>query len=334
MRGAQSPMMPRTRLPRIRRGRRTRRPRMSRTRGVHRSGLFLGLSPTAAQRRISTLTLNLRSRLARVPQRLHQRTEDGPERDPDRPTAIRRRDGRPGSLGRRVPKQHRRAFSSGGRGQSRIQRPSPVPLTIVPTIHPTAIRHGRNFPPHLDPTHRRRCLPAFSGGAPRRRSDPRRLGVTLRRGGAPQRPSATPPRRGVPRRPGATHRWSVPPSHLGGSHRRGGLPPHLSGSHRRDVLPPHPSATSGGSGVCLPDSGTGSAASRPLLRGVIRVRRRTSTMWVQRSLPSIPPRTPQALPRRPRPLSGGQRRGSSASRASPKHPRFLPSGWKALLSGL
>jgi hypothetical protein len=335
LRGTHRPRMPRTRSSRMRRGRRTRRPgmrrgprgrrahrpRMRRGRRAHRSGLFLSLSPTVAQRRISSLTLNLRSRFARVQQRLHQRTDGGPEREPGRPTAIRRRDGRPGCLGRR--KQHRQAFSSRGRGQSRTQRPTPVPLTIVPTIHPTATRHGRDLPPPLDPTHRRRCLPAFSGGAPRSRGEPRRRSAT-------HRWSVLPPR------PGATQCWRNLPPHPGGPHRRRDLRLHLDGTHRRVVLPPHPSETSGGSGsgVRRPDSGTGSAASRPLLRGAIRVRRGTSPMWVQRSLPSIPPRTPQALPRRPRPLSGGPRRGSSASRATPRPPRFPLSGWKALLSGL
>ena len=343
-RGARRARMPRARTPTMPRGRRTRRPgmrrgpwgrrahrsRMRRTPRAHRSRLFLSLSPTAAQRRISSLTLNLRSRFARIEQRLHQRTEGGPEREPGRPTAIRRREGRPGRLGRRVRKQHR-AFSSRGRGQSRTQGLTPVPLTIVPTIHPTATRHGGNFPPHLDPTHRRKGLPVFSRAARRRRGDPRRPSATPRRRGDPRRQCAT---HRLPLRPGATHRWSVPPPHLGGTHRRRALPPHLSGTHLKDLLPPHPSATAGESGVCLPDSGTGSAASRPLLRGVIRVRRRTSPMWVQRFLPSILPRTPQALPRRPRPLSGGQRRGSSASKASPRHPRSPHSGWKALLSGL
>jgi len=152
----------------------------------------------------------------------------------------------------------------------------------------------------------------------------------------------------VPRSgPSARHHGKGPPPPLGPTHRRRGLlphpsaiqrgrvlQPHLSGTRRGRVLPPHPSATSGASGDHLPDSGTGSAASRLLTRR-IRVRRRTSPPWGQQSSPSTPQRTPQPGPSEPRPLAGSPRLGSSASRTSPRHPRsplsglrFLPIGWR------
>jgi hypothetical protein len=248
---------------------RTRRSRAFLVRRGHRTELFLSRSPIPPPSRISSLTLNLRSRLARTGQQLHRRTKRRPERDPDRPNVVGRPDGRPERVGRRILKEHRRSFVTPGPRQPRTQRPTSVPLTSGPKGHPTATHHGRGRRPPLEPTHRREDLPAPRGAA-----------------------------------------------------------------HRRPILPPRPSATSVGSGVHLPGSGTGSAASRLLLTRVIRVRRRTSPPWVQQSSPSTLPRMPQAGPSKPRPLAGSPRLGSSASRTSPRHPRSPRSVWRALLSGL
>ena len=207
---------------------------------------------------------------------------------------IRGLDRRPVGLGRRELREHRRSFVSRGRRQPRTRRPTSVHLTIVPRLHPSARHHRRGPPPPLGLTHRRRG-----------RSPPR--GATLRRRGDLHRPSAT--------------------------HRHPGNQPRPSSPRRGRVLPPHPSATSGGSGVLLPGSGTGSAASRLLTR-MLRVRHRTSPPWVQQSPPSTLPRTPRPGPSEPRPLACSPRLGSSATRTWPRHPRSPPSAWKALLSGL
>lgn len=132
--------------------------------------------------------------------------------------------------------------------------------------------------------------------------------------------------------PSARHHGRGPLPPLGPTHRRRGLSPPRGATHRRPGNQRRPSATSGGSGVHPPDSGTGSAASRLLTRR-IRVRRRMSPPWAQQSLPSTPPRTPQAGPSKPRPLAGSPRLGSSAFRTSPRHPRSPPSGWRAPRSG-
>ena len=270
---------------------RTRRSRVFRVRRGHRSELFLSRSPTPPPSRISGLTLNLRSRFARTGQQRHRRTQRRPERDPDRPNVVGRPDGRPVGVGRRMLKEQRRSFVNRGRRQPRTQRPTSVPLTSGPKVHPTATHHGRSRRPPLEPTHRRRDLPAPRGAAHRKLGDQHRPKPAHRRRGLPLRPSG----------------------------RRG------------RVLPPRPSATSSGSGVHLPGSATGSAASRPLLTVVIRVLGRTSPPWVQQSSPSALPQIPQAGPSKPRPLSGSPRLGSSASRTSPRHPRSPPSCRKALL---
>ena len=270
---------------------RTRRSRVFRVRRGHRSELFLSRSPTPPPSRISGLTLNLRSRFARTGQQRHRRTQRRPERDPDRPNVVGRPDGRPVGVGRRMLKEQRRSFVNRGRRQPRTQRPTSVPLTSGPKVHPTATHHGRSRRPPLEPTHRQRDLPAPRGAAHRKLGDQHRPKPAHRRRGLPLRPSG----------------------------RRG------------RVLPPHPSATSSGSGVHLPGSATGSAASRPLLTVVIRVLGRTSPPWVQQSSPSALPQIPQAGPSKPRPLSGSPRLGSSASRTSPRHPRSPPSCRKALL---
>ena len=161
---------------------RTRRSRASRVRRGHRSELFLSRSPTPPPSRISSLTLNLRSRLVGIEQQLHRRTKRRPEREPDRPNVVGRPDGRPEGVGRRMLKEHRRSFVTPGPRQPRTQRPTSVPLTSGPKVHPTATHHGRGRRPPLEPTHRRRDLPAPRGAAHRRLGDQHRPSPAHRRG--------------------------------------------------------------------------------------------------------------------------------------------------------
>jgi hypothetical protein len=238
----------RTRRSRGRRPRWTRRSRGRRPRRAHRSELFLSRRPAPAPSRTSSLTLNLRSRFGRMEQRLHRRTQSRPEREPGRPPVVRRLDRRSVALGRRVLQEHHRSFVNRGGRYPRTRRPTSVPLTLVPKFHRTATHHGRG----------RRPPPS----------------ATCRRRGDLGRPSAI-RRGGLRLRLSATHPWRDLPPHPGAIHRMRDLPPHPSSTLRGRALPPHPSANPGGSGAHLPDSGTGSAASRPLTR-VIRVRRRTS----------------------------------------------------------
>ena len=128
--------------------------------------------------------------------------------------------------------------------------------------------------------------------------------------------------------PSARHHGRGPLPPLGPTRRRRGL----SLRPRRDPSPPEASCVA----RARPRAGAASAprfgnwfGGEPAAHEGIRARGRMSPPWAQQSLPSTPPRTPQAGPSKPRPLAGSPRLGSSAFRTSPRHPRSPPSGWTA-----